>query len=118
MTDANPKSAHWPTYALRAWMTALLGQMERARDDLDTRIEAHEKELARLHTQKERSRVVIDSLRDAVGAVDNVLRTARDSELQREQEQTRKQPDHAREVRGETKREGQDRPQSPERAKS
>lgn len=118
MINANPQSAHWPTYALRAWMTALLGQMERARDDLDTRIEAQEKELARLQTQKERSKVVIDSLREAVGAVDNVLRTTRDSELQREQEQTRKQQDYAREIKGETKREGQDRPQSPERAKS
>jgi hypothetical protein len=83
----------WPTYALRAWMTALLGQMERARDDLDARIEAQEKEIARLRAQKERSNIVITSLREALGSVDHVLRRTRDSETQPEQERARKQ-DH------------------------
>jgi ABC-type transporter Mla subunit MlaD len=118
MLEANPKSAHWPTYALRAWMTALLGQMERARDDLDTRVEAHEKELARLRAQKERSNMVIESLRAAVASVDNVLRGTRDSELQREQEQVRRQRDQPQESKGELKRETHEKPQSPERAKS
>jgi hypothetical protein len=120
MPEANSQSAHWPTYALRAWMTALLGQMERARDDLDTRVEAHEKELARLRAQKERSNVVIASLREAIASVDNVLRGTRDSELhlEQEQEQARKRRDQPQQTKEELKRETHDKPQSHERAKS
>ena len=99
MHESVPKSTHWPTYALRAWMTALLGQMQRAGDDLDTRIEALEKELARLRGQKERSKLVVISLRDAVAAVDNVLRETRDSELQHEQERGRARPEPAKETK-------------------
>lgn len=81
MTEPKDATMLWPTYALRAWMTALLGQMERAKDELETRAEAYEKELARLRGQKERSAIVITSLREALGAVDGVLRRTRDAEV-------------------------------------
>ena len=118
MPNAVTDSTHWPTYALRAWMAALLGQMERARDALDTRVETQEKELARLRAQKERSNVVITSLHEALASVDNVLRRTRDTDVQREQEQARRQRDDAEQVTGELKREAQDRPRPPERSKS
>jgi chromosome segregation ATPase len=91
MTEQNAATTHWPTYALRAWMTTLLGQMERARDELDNRIELQEKELTRLRAQKERSGTVITSLRESVGAVDNVLRRARDADEQSKGTLTEKQ---------------------------
>jgi hypothetical protein len=93
----------WPTYALRAWMTALLGQMERTRDDLGARVEAHEKELARLRAQKERSSIVITALREALGSVDHVLRRMRDAGTQTDQERARRQ-DEALQEKEELKR--------------
>jgi septal ring factor EnvC (AmiA/AmiB activator) len=86
MSERNEPSMLWPTYALRAWLTALIGQMERAKDDIEKRLEAHEKELARLRGQKERSAIVITSLREAIGAVDGVLHRTRDTELNRDSE--------------------------------
>jgi C4-type Zn-finger protein len=90
----------WPTYALRAWLTALLGLMERAKAELDTRIEYHEKEIGRLRAQIERSGTVITSLQEAIKSVDNVLRRTRDqqakSEVERSTSETRelsKEPD-------------------------
>jgi hypothetical protein len=69
----------WPTYALRAWLAALLGQLERAGADLDDRVDYHTKEIAHLRARKERSVTVITSLREAIGGVDNVLREERDT---------------------------------------
>jgi hypothetical protein len=86
MTERYDATMLWPTYALRAWLTTLIGQMERAKDDLEARAEAYEKELARLRGQKERSAIVITSLREAIGAVDGVLRRTRDSEVHHDRE--------------------------------
>src|SRR4051812_13532284 len=117
MADPNVQNMLWPTYALRAWLTALLGQMERASDDVDTRVEAHEKEIARLRAQKQRSAVVITSLREALGSVDTVLRRTRDSETG-EKQQVRGGASELQEPRGEMKRPSQDKPQGTERGKS
>jgi chromosome segregation ATPase len=83
MTAPNA-SMLWPTYALRAWLTALLGQVERSRAEIDTRVEYHEKEIAHLQAQKQRSGPVIESLREAIGSVDDVLRRTRDTEIESE----------------------------------
>lgn len=71
----------WPTYALRAWLTAMLGQLERADAELNARVEYHEKEIARLRTQMQRSSTVIMALQEAIGSVDNVLRRTRDTDV-------------------------------------
>jgi hypothetical protein len=75
-------SKHWPTYALRAWMTALLGQLGRADAELNARVESHEKEIARLRAQMQRSSTVITALREAIGSVDNVLRSTLDTDAE------------------------------------
>jgi septal ring factor EnvC (AmiA/AmiB activator) len=77
-----------PTYALRAWLTALLGATERAREELNSRVESHEKEIARLRAQMQRSGTVITSLRAAIESVDNVLRRTRDVDVKRESPRT------------------------------
>lgn len=69
----------WPTYALRAWLTALLAQTQHGLEELDTRRAGFELEIARLRSQRERSEKVIRSLQHAVERVDAVLRLARDS---------------------------------------
>lgn len=84
MDERNETSMLWPTYALRAWLTTLIGSMERAKDDIEKRVAAYEKEIARLRGQHERSSIVITSLREAIGAVDSVLRRSRDTERHRE----------------------------------
>jgi len=116
MPDPNAQNMLWPTYALRAWLTALLGQMERASDDLDERVQAHEKEIARLRAQKQRSGLVVTSLRDAVGSVDAVLRRTRDSEAGG-QEPGRRDPE-PEEPKAEMKRPDSGKPHGTERGKS
>ncbi len=69
----------WPTYALRAWLTALLAQTQHGVEELDTRRAGFELEIARLRSQRERSEKVIHSLQQAVERVDIVLRRARDT---------------------------------------
>ena len=68
-----------PTYALRAWLTALVGQMEHASADLESQVESHEKEIARLRAQMHRSTIVVTALHEAINAVDGVLRRTRDT---------------------------------------
>jgi hypothetical protein len=87
MTERDTSTVVWPTYALRAWLTALLGQTQRARTELDARIEYYEKEITHLRVQRERSATVIGSLREAIDIVDNVLYRARDTEVERESAQ-------------------------------
>jgi hypothetical protein len=76
----NP-AALWPTYAMRAWLAALVAETRRSQLELDARIEHFEKEVARLQKQKERSRKVVESLNESIGIVDNVLRRVRDTEV-------------------------------------
>jgi hypothetical protein len=71
----------WPTYALRAWLAALLAQTRRVSQRLESRIGLHERMIARLREQLERSGTVIHSLEEALVLVDNVLRRHRDSEI-------------------------------------
>jgi chromosome segregation ATPase len=75
------ESAIWPTYALRAWVGALLAQTRRAREDLEARIEAAEKEVARLRRQHERADTVIESLQGTIEQVDARLSRIRDINL-------------------------------------
>src|SRR5262245_771807 len=77
-----------PTYALRAWLTALLGATERAREEVNSRVESHEKEIARLRAQMQRGSTVITSLRAAIGSVDDVLRRTRDVDVKSESPRT------------------------------
>lgn len=84
MTDIAPKQATqqeiWPTYALRAWLTALQAQTRRAQEDLQSRIDSHEKEIARLRRQHERAATVLNSLQGTIDQVDGRLRQVRDSD--------------------------------------
>lgn len=86
MNEHNERSMLWPTYALRAWLATLVGSMERAKDDIEKRVEAYEKEIARLRGQRERCEIALTSLHEAVGAVDGVLRSRRDVDLHRARE--------------------------------
>jgi septal ring factor EnvC (AmiA/AmiB activator) len=104
MSVHEDSTKHWPTYALRAWLTALLGQMERARTELDVRLEHHEKEIARLRAQIQRSDTVLTALREAVGSVDNVLRRTRDSDAESEKGQARNEAREKLEEQDKTKK--------------
>lgn len=81
MSETDATRTIWPSYALRAWLGALLSQTSRARENLETRIDAAEKEVARLRRQHERSGSVIESLQVAISHVDARLRQIRDTEL-------------------------------------
>ena len=127
MPEREAPTVQWPTYALRAWLTAVLGQLERAGEDLDARVEDHEKEITRLRAQRERSATVITSLREAVGSVDETLRRTRDTpeEPESRQSESRQSRREARERSQEAKQEPEkpsptstDRPQPNEGGKS
>jgi hypothetical protein len=79
MNEQDNPQALTPSYALRAWLTSLLDRTDRATADLQLRVAAYEKELARLRGQMQRSRTASASLRDAVSHVDSVLRNWRDT---------------------------------------
>jgi ABC-type transporter Mla subunit MlaD len=87
MSKSEDSNRLGPTYALRAWLTVLLGQLERARKELDTLLEYHEKEIARVRAQMQRGETVIGALREAIGTVDSVLRRNRDIDRERERAQ-------------------------------
>ena len=116
MAQGEPPTTHWPTYALRAWLTALLGQLERAGSDLEKRVEYHEQEIARLRAQMHRSSTVVVALREAIASVDDVLRRTRDSEAEQQRRESReRQSESALELPGEAERtppssEGEPRP--------
>ena len=84
MSETAPNQATpqeiWPTYALRAWLTALQAQTRRAQEDLEARIDSHEKEIARLRRQHARAGTVLHSLQETIDRVDAQLRHVRDSE--------------------------------------
>jgi hypothetical protein len=98
MTDkTDTLKSLWPTYALRAWLTALLAQTQHGVEDLDSRRKGFELEIARLRNQRERSEKVIASLQQAVERVDAVLRRARDTSVvfgddTREREESGRKP--------------------------
>jgi hypothetical protein len=71
----------WPTFALRAWLAALLAQTRRTGERLEKQIGLYERMIARLREKIERSHKVVRSLEEALGSVDNVLRRVRDSEI-------------------------------------
>jgi hypothetical protein len=99
MNERETPAAAWPTYALRAWLTALLGQTQRNRIEVDARIEHNEKEIVRLRKQKERSAVVIESLRESIAIVDSVLRRTRDVNIpEKETEGAREMDPHHKEM--------------------
>jgi hypothetical protein len=77
-TETEIESAIWPSYALRAWVGALLAQTHRAREDLEARIDAAEKELKRLRRQHERAGTVIESLQRGIERIDARLSRTRD----------------------------------------
>jgi hypothetical protein len=68
----------WPTYALRAWLTAMLTQTLQAEIQIKHRIEDIEIEAARLRAQLARATPVIESLQQSIRKVDDVLRHRRD----------------------------------------
>lgn len=78
--EAAAAGSLWPTYALRAWLGALLVQTHQAETEAHRLIETHEREIDRLRAQIKRSGPVIKSLNDAIGMVDEVLRRKRDNE--------------------------------------
>jgi hypothetical protein len=81
MSEPEIESAMWPSYALRAWVGALLAQTRRAREDLEARIDAAEKEVARLRRQHERAGSVIESLQGTIQEIDARLSRIRDIDL-------------------------------------
>ena len=68
----------WPTYALRAWLAAMLTQTLQAEIQIKHRIEDIEIEAARLRAQLARATPVIESLQQSIRKVDDVLRHRRD----------------------------------------
>ncbi|HTZ78412.1 MAG TPA: hypothetical protein VMC10_10905 [Stellaceae bacterium] len=78
--EAAAAGSLWPTYALRAWLGALLVQTHQAEAETHRLIETHEREIDRLRAQIKRSGPVIKSLNDAIGMVDEVLKRKRDTE--------------------------------------
>jgi 2,3-bisphosphoglycerate-independent phosphoglycerate mutase len=89
----------WPTYALRAWLEALSGEIRRAREDLENRINLAEKEVARLRRLHERAGHVIESLQQSISKVDMRLHQLGDIEpgpsVAEHQESPHKSPEHA-----------------------
>jgi septal ring factor EnvC (AmiA/AmiB activator) len=83
MSDTDVERTIWPTYALRAWLGALVAHVRRSRHDLEARIDSTEKEAARLRRQHERAGSVIESLEDSIQRVDARLSQARDTDSAR-----------------------------------
>jgi hypothetical protein len=73
-------SSIWPTYALRAWLGALLVQTHQAEAEAHQLIQNHEREIDRLRAQIARSGPVVKSLNEAIAMVDDVLKRKRDAE--------------------------------------
>lgn len=109
MSERDNPAVLWPTYALRAWLSALVSEIRRSQLEVDARIEHCEKEIGRLQKQKERSTKVVESLRESIGMVDNVLRRVRDTEVdERDREEHvhegEKQKDELKEDRTDAKK--------------
>jgi hypothetical protein len=68
-------------YALRAWISSLQFQIEKAQPDLERQIDVHQKEIARLRMQIERSSSVLKSLKTTVEQLDERLRHVHDVDI-------------------------------------
>jgi len=68
----------YPTYALRAWLTALHVQTQRVQSEMQASIQSHESEIARLRQQIEHAGEVVKSLEHAIERVDATLQRRRD----------------------------------------
>ena len=73
----------YPTYALRAWLTALHVQTQRAQSELQASIQSHETEIARLRQQFDHAGGVVKSLEHAIERVDATLQRRRDVDATR-----------------------------------
>jgi hypothetical protein len=82
MNETDPAPSLWPTYALRAWLSAVHGQTQQARSQIEAYVDYHENEIKRLRGQMERATKVLDSLEDSIKLVDDALRSVRDSEVE------------------------------------
>jgi len=78
------KTSVYPTYALRAWLTALLAQTQVAQTNMQASIRNHETEIQRLREQIDHAGGVVKSLEHAIQRVDNELRRKRDVDATRE----------------------------------
>jgi hypothetical protein len=87
----------YPTYALRAWLTALLAQTQQTQMEAEATLAGREVEIKHLKEQIDRSQAVVKSLQDAIDRVDSVLRRKRDVQINRDLEtqpnrETERQP--------------------------
>jgi hypothetical protein len=80
MNEQDRSKQLWPTYALRAWLAALVAQVRGFRGEAEAQIAHFEHEIARLRRQLERSDEVTRSLNEVLELVDDRLRRVRDSE--------------------------------------
>jgi septal ring factor EnvC (AmiA/AmiB activator) len=80
MNEQDRSKQLWPTYALRAWLAALVAQVRAFRGEVESQIAHFEHEIARLRRQLERSEEVTRALNEVIDLVDDRLRRVRDSE--------------------------------------
>lgn len=76
-----PATTLWSTYALRAWLAALLTQALQNETQVKYRIEDLETETKRLRAQLDRATPVIQSLQQTIRKVDDAIRRIRDVDL-------------------------------------
>jgi site-specific recombinase len=80
---AHTMASLYPTYALRAWLTALQLQTQRAQSEIQASIQSHESEIARLRQQFDHAGGVVKSLEHAIERVDATLQRRRDVDATR-----------------------------------
>lgn len=68
-------------YALRAWTTWLQSQISDAQPELERQIGEHQREIAQLRTNMERSRLVLKSLQMTIEQIDEILRKVHDTDI-------------------------------------
>ena len=77
-TNVGKLRSLYPTYALRAWLTALLAQTQKAQTEMQAGILTREAEIEHLRRQIDNSAGVVKSLESAIERVDDALRRQRD----------------------------------------
>jgi septal ring factor EnvC (AmiA/AmiB activator) len=77
------KSSPYPTYALRAWLTALLAQTRTAQVEMEANIRNHESEIERLRQHLAHAGEVLKSLENSIERVDSALQKQRDIDMNR-----------------------------------
>jgi len=78
------KSSPYPTYAFRAWLTALLAQTRNAQVELEAGIRNHESEIERLRQHLAHAGEVVRELEGSIERVDSILRQKRDADINRQ----------------------------------